>query len=129
MSLVATATPLPPRGGKMLLMILTVRCPTLLQLTFVIFSTNLETAVFAGSAGKFPLRADSSVFQLNEILHRKAKDADLVNWPLNICFVYSQKMSTTSLCPHIEKYHRDLFLSLAKERGWKMQLPGLQSQA
>ncbi len=85
--------------------------------------------MFAGSAGKFSLRADSSVFRLNEIFHRKAKDADPVNWPPNIRFVYSQKMSTTSLCPHIEKYHRDLFLSLAKERGWKMQLPGLQSQA
>jgi hypothetical protein len=129
-ALVATATPLPPREGKTLLMILTtVRRPGPLEPTFVIFSTNLETALFARSAGKSPLRADSSVFRPNKIRHRKAKDADPVEFSSNIRFVYSQKTSTTSLRPHIEKYHRDLYLSLAKERGWKIQLPGIQSQA
>ncbi len=129
MFLVATAMPLPSRGGNILLMILIVQCPTLLQLTFVIFSTNLETALFARNADKFPLHAYFLVFWLNKILHRKVKDTGLANWPSNICFVYSQKMSTTSLHPHIEKYHCNLYLSLAKKRGWKIQLPGLQLQA
>jgi hypothetical protein len=38
-------------------------------------------------------------------------------------------MSTSSLCPHIEKYHLKLYLTLAKERGWRVLLPGLVSQA
>ena len=38
-------------------------------------------------------------------------------------------MSNTSLCPHIEKHHRKLYLGLAKANGWKVLLPGLVSQA
>jgi len=38
-------------------------------------------------------------------------------------------MSNTSLCPHIKKYHRKLYLGLAKANGWKVLLPGLVSQA
>ena len=42
---------------------------------------------------------------------------------------YSKKMSTISLRPHIERHHLELFLRLAKEKSWKIQLPGLVSQA
>lgn len=37
--------------------------------------------------------------------------------------------STTSLRPHIEKYHLEEYLALAKQRGWNILLPGLVSQA
>lgn len=62
-------------------------------------------------------------------LYRKAKVADLDNWPSNIKYEYSLKMSTSSLQPHIEKYHLLLFLDLVKKYRWKILLPGLVSQA
>jgi hypothetical protein len=63
------------------------------------------------------------------IAYRKAKEADPANWHLNIKYEYSLKTSTLSLCPHIKKYHLLLFQQLAKDRGWKILLPGLVSQA
>ncbi len=48
---------------------------------------------------------------------------------LNIFFKYKKSTSTTSLRPHIERYHLDLYLQVAKEKGWKISLPGLKSQA
>jgi len=38
-------------------------------------------------------------------------------------------MSNTSLRPHIEKHHCELYLGLAKANGWKVLLLGLVSQA
>jgi hypothetical protein len=67
-------------------------------------------------------------FQL-KITHRKAKEADPTNWPSNVHYEYSKRTSNSSLRPHIEKYHRELFLSLAKEKGWTILLPGLVSEA
>jgi hypothetical protein len=63
------------------------------------------------------------------IAYRKAKEADLANWHLNIKYEYSLKTSTSSLRPHIEKYHPLLFQQLVKDRGWKILLPGLVLQA
>jgi hypothetical protein len=63
------------------------------------------------------------------ITYRKAKEADLANWHSNIKYEYSLKTLTSSLRPHIEKYHLLLFQQLAKDRGWKILLPGLVLQA
>jgi hypothetical protein len=60
---------------------------------------------------------------------RKIKEAEPDQWKSNIKFEYSTKTSNTSLRPHIERHHLDLFLQLAKENGWKVLLPGLVSQA
>jgi hypothetical protein len=60
---------------------------------------------------------------------RKTKEAEPAQWKSNIRFEYSTKTSNTSLRPHIERHHLDLFLQLAKENGWKVLLPGLVSQA
>lgn len=56
------------------------------------------------------------------MLHRKTK-------PSNIRYEYSLKTSNTSLRPHIERNHLELYMSLVKEKGWKITLPGLLSQA
>ena len=60
---------------------------------------------------------------------RKIKEAEPDQWKSNIKFEFSTKTSNTSLRPHIERHHLDLFLQLAKENGWKILLPGLVSQA
>ena len=44
-------------------------------------------------------------------------------------YEYSYTTSTSSLRPHIEKYHLDLYQTLAKANGWTVYLPGLVSQA
>lgn len=56
-------------------------------------------------------------------------DKDPSTWPSSRRYVYSKQTSTTSLRPHIEKYHLEEFRRLAKEHGWKILLPGLASQA
>lgn len=71
----------------------------------------------------------STELTTDNIILRQAKEADPSNWSSRIRYEYSQKTSTTSLRPHIEKYHLELYLTLAKEKGWKILLPGLVSQA
>src|SRR5215471_13864468 len=44
-------------------------------------------------------------------------------------YKYLKKSLNTTLHPHIEKFHLDLYSCLAKENGWKISLPGLISQA
>jgi hypothetical protein len=61
--------------------------------------------------------------------HRKVHDSDPTKFPSKIKWLYSSKTSTTSLRPHIERYHLDIYSTLAKERGWRVLLPGLVSQA
>lgn len=41
--------------------------------------------------------------------------------------MYSQKTSTSTLRNHIEKYHLELYTTLAEEEGWKIR-PGLVPQ-
>ena len=65
----------------------------------------------------------------HNIAHRNAKEADPARWPSTIKYEYSPKTSTSSLRPHIERHHLQLFQQLAKERGWKILLPGLVSSA
>lgn len=63
------------------------------------------------------------------IIHREVHDADPAKWPNKKQFKYSAGTSNTSLRPHIEREHLDLYLKVAKERSWKLSLPGLLSQA
>jgi hypothetical protein len=43
----------------------------------------------------------------------------------SIKYEYSLKTSNTSLRPHIERHHRELYMTLAKENRWQIMLPGL----
>ena len=47
---------------------------------------------------------------------------------MGVQWKYFLKTSNTSLCPHIEKNHLDLYLSLVKEKGWEIKLLGLLTQ-
>jgi hypothetical protein len=65
----------------------------------------------------------------DNIILREARGADLSNWSYRTHYEYLQKMSTTSLHPHIEKYHLDLYMTLVVEKEWKILLLGLVSNA
>ena len=41
--------------------------------------------------------------------------------------MYSKKSSTTSLRPHIEKYHLLEYITKAKEYGWKLYVPSVST--
>lgn len=64
-----------------------------------------------------------------KFLDRAALDSDPSKWDPKINYLYSIKSSTTTLRPHIEKYHLPIYLVEQKARGWKILLPGLVSQA
>lgn len=55
-------------------------------------------------------------------------DEDPSNWPSGRRYTYSKGTSTSSLRPHIEKYHLDEYKKLAIERGWKILIPGVLAQ-
>jgi hypothetical protein len=59
--------------------------------------------------------------------YRRLNEAD-PNWKA-VKYVYSKKTSNSSLRPHIEGNHLELYKKLAKERGWEIFLPGLVSEA
>jgi hypothetical protein len=62
-------------------------------------------------------------------LDRKEHDANPNTWDGKIKYEYSVKSSTTTLRPHIERFHLQEYLQLQKEHGWTVMLPGLVSQA
>ena len=62
-------------------------------------------------------------------LDRVAYEADPSKWDARINYKFSRKSSTTTLRPHIEKYHLAIYMVEQKARGWKILLPGLVSQA
>jgi hypothetical protein len=70
-----------------------------------------------------------SSLQFDNIILRnlKAKEANPSDLSLSMCYEYSPKPSMASLRPHIWKYHLELYLTLVKEKGWKIP-PGLISQ-
>jgi hypothetical protein len=111
-----------------LMILTTLLCSKLLQMTFDTFSTSLGTKSFARYAGMFPHVLVSLVTTDNTVL-RETREANPANWPSNKQYEYSHKTSTSSLRPHIEKNHLELYLNLAKEEGWRILLPGLVSQA
>lgn len=53
------------------------------------------------------------------MLHSKAK-------PAKVKYEYSIKTSNTSLRPHLERNHLELYMTLVKEKGWPNRLPGSQ---
>lgn len=63
------------------------------------------------------------------IMNRALHDENPTAWPNGRTYTFSDSTSTSSLRPHLEKYHSELYLSLAQERGWKIQLPGVVSRA
>ena len=65
----------------------------------------------------------------DHVAYRKIYDDNPASWPSGRRYIYSKGTSTTSLRPHIEKYHLEEYKRLAKEHGWKILLPGLVSQA
>jgi hypothetical protein len=65
----------------------------------------------------------------NNIILREAKEADSSMWISSTHYEYLLKTSTSSLRPHIEKHHLKLYLTLAKEKEWKILLLELVSQA
>jgi hypothetical protein len=72
--------------------------------------------------------SESSVLQfLIGYIYRRLNEADPTREPVK--YQYSIKTSTSSLRPHIEANHLELYKKLAKERGWEILLPGLVSQA
>ena len=72
----------------------------------------------------------AEVFGFLTIIHRKEHDADPVKFlKKDIFWRYLKTTSTSSLRPHIERHHLDLYLRIAKEKGWEIALPGLKSQA
>src|SRR5215510_7610148 len=58
---------------------------------------------------------------------RKAYDAGQLG--PNVNFKFSHNTSNSSLRPHIEKHHLELFKTLAEARGWPIHLKGLVLQA
>lgn len=44
-------------------------------------------------------------------------------------FKFGSKTSNHSLRSHIEVHHQELYLRLAKEKGWKVMLPGVLRRA
>ena len=62
-------------------------------------------------------------------LHRKAKEADPVNWDLTTWYQYSKSTSTTGLCAHLNKYHSKLYVVLAPQHSWKSLVSQFQTQA
>lgn len=59
--------------------------------------------------------------------YRRLKETDPSWKPVK--YTYSIKTSNSSLRPHIEVNHLELYKKLAKERGWEISLPGLVSEA
>lgn len=62
-------------------------------------------------------------------MDRTLHDANPAAWPNSRTYFFSDSTSTSSLRPHLEKYHSELYILLAQERGWKIQLPGIISRA
>jgi hypothetical protein len=60
--------------------------------------------------------------------NRKIREADPANW-ISKKYEYAEKTSNPNLRVHIENFHKEQFVRLAKERNWKVQLKGLRSQA
>jgi hypothetical protein len=53
---------------------------------------------------------------------------DKTQWPTNRNYSYSHRTSTSGLRSHIERFHKEEYLRLSKERGWVIQIASLKSQ-
>jgi hypothetical protein len=61
---------------------------------------------------------------------RQAFDAlkDPIEWPSSHGFTYAISTSNTVLRKHLDRYHKDEYLKLAKEKGWITMLPSVKPQ-
>jgi hypothetical protein len=61
---------------------------------------------------------------------RQAFDAlkDPIEWPSSHGFTYAISTSNTVVQKHLDRYHKDEYLKLAKEKGWTTMLPSVKSQ-
>jgi hypothetical protein len=64
-----------------------------------------------------------------DAVYSETKETQGNTFPPGLRYIYSAKTSNTSLRPHLEKAHRQLYLQLKEKHGWKSQLPGQASQA
>jgi hypothetical protein len=53
---------------------------------------------------------------------------DPTDWPSSRGFKYSTTTSNTVLRKHLDRYHKDEYLKLAKEKGWTTILPSVKMQ-
>jgi hypothetical protein len=67
------------------------------------------------------VQVSNTLFDCDSInsICRKKKDA---NPALNVLYQYAKSSSNTTLCGHLDKFHRVKWLHLANERGWTSKL-------
>lgn len=53
---------------------------------------------------------------------------DKTQWPNSRNYSYSWRTSTSGLRSHLERFHKEEYLRLSKERGWVIQLASVKSQ-
>jgi hypothetical protein len=53
---------------------------------------------------------------------------DKTQWPNNRNYKYSWRTATSGLRSHLERFHKEEYIRLSKERGWVIQLASLKSQ-
>jgi hypothetical protein len=49
-------------------------------------------------------------------------------WPSTRGFTYATSTSNTVLRKHLDRYHKDEYMKLAKEKGWITMLPSVKMQ-
>ena len=62
-------------------------------------------------------------------VYSESKEKQGDNFPASLKYIYGTKTSNTSLRPHLEKVHFELYMQLKKDNGWKTQLPGQATEA
>ena len=53
---------------------------------------------------------------------------DPISWPSSRGFTYATSTSNTVLRKHLDRYHKDEYLKLAKEKSWTTMLPSVKLQ-
>lgn len=64
-----------------------------------------------------------------DAVYREAKEKQGDAFPAGLKYIYSAKTSNTSLRPHLERVHLQLYMQQKELQGWKNQLPGQASLA
>ena len=96
-------------------------------LTFSTFTMSVPPERSANYAGKY-LRSLSFVGFIDTV-YSDAKEQQGDAFPKNLNFSYGGSTSNSSLRPHLEKAHWDLYMRLKEMHGWDTQLPGEASRA
>jgi hypothetical protein len=52
---------------------------------------------------------------------------DKTQWPNNRNYKYSWRTATSGLRSHLERFHKEEYLRIGKEKGWVIQLASLKS--